>query len=71
MDRRFENIGPVQVCLIEECSELIQAIMKAERFGYDNYNPDTPQITNAEQIRTEINDVRARCDQMENYLKGR
>ncbi len=36
----FKHIGSPAVRLIEECGELIKAICKAERFGYDGFHPD-------------------------------
>lgn len=41
------------VTLSEECAEVQQAVSKALRFGKDNYNPATPQITNELEILTE------------------
>lgn len=40
MDKEYVNIGSPAIRLAEECSELIKAIMKAERFGYDSFNPN-------------------------------
>lgn len=50
--------GNVEDRLIEECSELIQALCKAKRFGFDSHHPDRPQNTNLTEIRGEIMDVR-------------
>ena len=45
--------------LSEECSELIKAICKVQRHGYDNRNPDRPaEGTNREQVAREVADVR-------------
>ncbi len=43
--------------LIEECSELIQALCKLKRFGPNTYHPEEPQITNIDQVEKEIDDV--------------
>ena len=51
------EIGDPATRLIEECGELIQAICKAERFGWTNHHPDSPHITNADQVRAEMIDL--------------
>lgn len=48
-------------CLQEECGEIIQAVSKIARFGPKNYNPETPNITNLEQLHYEVNDLLAIC----------
>lgn len=40
MNKKYKDIGKPSMRVVEECSELIKAIMKAERFGYDNSHPD-------------------------------
>ena len=42
--------------LIEECGELIQAVAKLERFGWDNHHPDS-SINNLVELRAEWYDV--------------
>lgn len=69
-DPKFKNIGTPVVKTIEECSELIKACCKAERFGMDNYNPyDQDKILNRDMIIMEIADVREAITCLENYLK--
>lgn len=41
------------VTLSEECAEVQQAVSKVLRFGRDNYNPATPQVTNELEVLTE------------------
>lgn len=41
------------VTLMEECSELQQAVSKALRFGMSNYHPSEPDRTNEVDIMTE------------------
>ena len=58
-DPRYGNIGPKEVRLMEECGELIQAVSKAVRFGYRNWDPNDPtKETNIRKIFREYNDVR-------------
>ena len=37
MDERFVNIGKAEDKVIEECAEVIQAIVKIKRFGLNNH----------------------------------
>jgi len=54
----FLSYGEASTRLIEECSELIKALCKAKRFGYDSRNPyDPDSATNLEDIYDEISDV--------------
>lgn len=41
------------VTLSEECAEVQQAVSKVLRFGRDNYNPVTPEVTNGLEVLTE------------------
>lgn len=40
MNEKYKDIGKPSMRVVEECSELIKAIMKAERFGYNRAHPD-------------------------------
>lgn len=53
----YEGIGSVEDRLVEECSELIQAICKARRFGWLNFHPNNPNLNNADDVLLEIEDV--------------
>lgn len=49
MDHRLNRI-------IEECGEVVQAAAKINRFGKDNYNPDT-EISNMSAFEIECADL--------------
>ena len=46
-------------CLIEECAEIQKSAAKALRFGLDDHAPDTPDVTNSDDIAAECNDLLA------------
>lgn len=48
--KEYENLC---VVAMEECAELQQALSKSMRFGFGNYNPETPQKSNAMDILNE------------------
>lgn len=50
--------------LQEECSEVIQAVSKINRFGIDNYKPGKPK-TNREHLEEELGDLLAMIDLLE------
>ena len=39
-NEKYKNIGTPEQRLIEECSELIKVVCKAQRFGWDEAHPD-------------------------------
>ena len=51
--------------LIEECSEVIHALCKVERFGPHNFHPDTG-IGNQQKVFNEIQDLK---DALADYLE--
>jgi NTP pyrophosphatase (non-canonical NTP hydrolase) len=55
-----EKVTDLANHLIEECAELIQALRKAERFGWHNYHPDRPNSTNIQEVSFEMIDVQKR-----------
>ena len=40
MNPEYGDIGHPSIRFIEEASEVIKIVAKAERFGWDNYHPD-------------------------------
>lgn len=56
MDEKYRYTGEIEDKTMEECSEVIKAICKAKRFGYENTHP-TKGILNWQLILDEINDV--------------
>lgn len=49
----MNNVENICVVVMEECSEIQKAVSKSMRFGFDNYNPETPEKTNAYEILEE------------------
>ena len=45
--------------LQEECAEVIVAISKINRFGWNSCHPDTPNFTNREHLTEELGDLLA------------
>jgi hypothetical protein len=52
----MNKVEHLLVCLAEECSEVAQAATKALRFGLNDKGPNH-ELTNAEYIAREFNDV--------------
>ena len=68
-DTRYENIGTPIIKAIEECSELIHILCKAERFGLENYHPDDKtKTTNRLLIIREVSDVYKSLGVLTDYL---
>ena len=60
-DPNFENIGDRASHLVEELSELIKEVCKAQRFGWDAAYGG---ITNRERAQSELDDVLKRCKEV-------
>ncbi len=68
MSKKF---GERKQHLIEECSELIQALCKFQRFGWDSWNPyNSEQKTNKEEVLKEIEDVEKRIMEVKLEIKN-
>lgn len=50
----------------EECAEIQQAISKSLRFGIDNYNPCSPNQSNADDIMIEFYQLCATIEYLQN-----
>lgn len=60
MDAKIKEVMDI---LQEECAEVIQAVSKVNRFGFDNYKPGKPK-TNREHLEEELGDMLAMVDIM-------
>lgn len=47
---------------LEESAEVIQAISKIFRFGWDSYHPNTPEQSNRQHLEEEIGDLLCMID---------
>ncbi len=47
------------VVLSEECAEIIQIAAKIQRFGFESYHPNDPDVTNRTLLEREIADALA------------
>ena len=68
-DPKYKEIGTPETKVIEECSELIQALCKAGRFGWFNYHPDNPSSTNMDDVFREMDDVLEAMNRLDIHLR--
>ena len=68
MDDRFKHIGEADDKLIEECSELIKAIIKAKRFGWFSRWPRPDGEINMDAVFREIEDVRKASRELQTVM---
>lgn len=66
----YSHIGQPDDRVIEECSELIQAICKARRFGLDSCFPGKSSPNNMQQILLEMEDTMSAIIKYKDYLKS-
>lgn len=66
-DTSYCDQGTPAIKLIEECAELIQAVTKGERFGWDSCHPDS-DITNYEQLKHEYMDINRAYDILVDHI---
>jgi NTP pyrophosphatase (non-canonical NTP hydrolase) len=69
MHPEFIKYGTPLIKLIEECSEVIKALCKADRFGLDDHNPVTKE-TNRDAINSEIADVQLAIKNFQEWEKS-
>lgn len=64
----IDQIDAQTLCILqEECSEVIQAICKCLRFGYNSCHPETG-VMNIERLEEELGDLLAMVDKL--YIHG-
>jgi len=66
---KYEHIGDPAIRVLEEIGELVQAICKGERFGWDNHHPDRT-LTNTEELWGEWCDLRDKFTVFYNEIKA-
>ena len=67
-DERYKNIGTPMDRAVEECGEFLQALSKAQRFGWFNFHPDRPGTTNIDDVRREMADVVEAFERLEEHI---
>ena len=65
----YINIGSPEIKTIEECSELIKALCKSIRFGWNSTHPDTPEKDNLQLVEEEIQDVERAIKTLREHMK--
>lgn len=69
MNPKYAEEGTIEIRLIEELSELIRELCKADRFGWYNWHPDDPnKIPNKQRVIEEIDDVMRLCIKLKDAL---
>jgi len=63
----MDNVDPIEHA-IEECAEVIHALQKGKRFGWDNYHPDRPRLSNRDAALNECAQLRKALIRVENLL---
>lgn len=53
----YRHTGDTADRIVEECGEVLQAVIKGKRFGWNSFHPNTPDISNLQQLSMEIDDV--------------
>ena len=66
---KYKDAGSPETRVIEECSKLIQAVCKADRFGWFNYHPDRPSSTNMDAVLREMDDVLEAMNRLDIHLR--
>lgn len=67
----YKHIGSPLIKVIEECSEVIQAACKVDRFGWFNFDPADPlKTTNMVLLKREMEDVIEVFENLEKYMES-
>jgi len=53
----YKHIGTPEDRMIEEVGEILQAIGKGKRFGWNHHHPDRPDATNLSELSKELDDL--------------
>lgn len=68
---KYKDIGDPVTNLIEECAELIHALSKVQRFGWDAHNPESStKKTNYQRVEEEIADVKERMEEIRKLMNS-
>jgi hypothetical protein len=65
----YNGIGTPIMRLIEEPAELQKALCKADRFGWFNHHPSTPERTNMDDVKAEMDDVVNAIERMAEHMR--
>jgi len=65
-DPEYKDIGDPADRIIEECSEVLKAVIKGKRFGWKNHHPDRPESNNLSELYREVMDLQ---DTLRDLLK--
>lgn len=66
---QYKDIGSPVTRVIEECSELTQALCKADRFGWFSFHHDRPTSTNIDDVCREMDDVLEAMNKLDAHLR--
>lgn len=66
MDQSTNKLDEILTILQEECVEVVQAVCKIQRFGFESCHPSSTQ-TNREHLAEEIGDLEAMIDLLKLY----
>jgi len=67
-DPKFKDIGSITTRIMEEAAEVIQAVAKANRFGWYNHHPDRPESTNYAEVCKEMRDLNDTFNELQSTL---